>query len=133
MVQENIEVVRKVNVAFNSGDLDAILTVIHPDFETTVPPEFSVEPDTYRGHDGIRRYFDSFNAEMEDIRFEQEDVREVDGSVVVALRLEARGRTTAIPVEQRLVQVWTVREGMALRVRNFATLREALAAAGSCV
>jgi len=28
----------------------------HPDFVGVVPPELSAEPDTYRGHAGIRRY-----------------------------------------------------------------------------
>jgi ketosteroid isomerase-like protein len=124
-----VEVVRRVNEAFNSGDLDRILALIHPEFATSVPAQFSAEPDTYSGHDGIRRYFHSFNEAMDDIRFDQESLHEVGRSVVVSLRLTARGRTTGIPVMQRMVQVWTVRDGKAVRVQSFATLAEALRAA----
>ncbi len=130
MSQENVEVVRRLNEAFNSGDIERILTFIHPDFETSVPPEFSAEPDTYRGHDGIRRYFDSFHDAMNEIRFHQEGFREVGPSVVVSVRLTAKGRTTGIPVVQQLAQVWTVRDGKAVQVRNYASLPEALHAVG---
>jgi ketosteroid isomerase-like protein len=129
MSQENADVVRRLNDAFNSGDLERILALVHPDFETQVPPEFSPEPDTYRGHAGIRRYFQSFNDAMEEIRFHPESVREVGPSVVVTVRLTARGRTTGIPVVQRLAQMWTIRDGKALEVQHFASLREALDAA----
>jgi ketosteroid isomerase-like protein len=129
MARDKLDVIREVNDAFNSGDLERILAVIDPDFETSVPAQFSAEPDTYRGHDGIRRYFDSFRDVMEEIRFEQMEMRVVEPYVVVDLRLTARGITTGIPVEQRLAQVWTVRDGRALEVRNFASFAAALAAA----
>jgi ketosteroid isomerase-like protein len=126
-----VAAVRDVGEAFNSGDLDRILAVIHPDFETTVPPQFSAEPDTYRGHDGIRRYFDSFGDAMTDISFQQEELQVVGPHVVLTLALTAKGRTTGIPVEQRLGQVWTVNDGKVIRIQNFASFAEALEAAES--
>lgn len=130
MSQDNIAVVRRLNEAFNRGDIDGILALMDPAFETSVPPQFSPEPDTYRGHDGIRRYFESFHDAMSDIRFRQEDLREVGASVVVALRLTAKGRTTGIAVEQQLAQVWEVRGGRAVEVRNYASWSEALDSVG---
>jgi len=50
--------------------------------------------------------------------------------VVVSFRLTARGRQTGIPVEQRAVFGWTLREGQAVAVRAFASLPEALASVG---
>ena len=125
----NAEVVRQVNEAFNAGDIDRTLELIHPDFVTTVPPEYSAEPDTYRGEEGMRRYFDSFHEAMNEIRFEQIEVREVGPLVVVAVRLTAVGRSTGITVEQRLAQVWSVLDGQALEVRSFPSFEAALAAA----
>ena len=130
MARDPVDVIREVNAAFNSGDMERILAVMYPDFETAVPAQFSAEPDTYRGHDGIRRYFESFRDVMEEIRFEELELRVVEPYVVVDVRVTARGRTTGIPVEQRIAQVWTVRDGRALEVRNFASLADALAAAG---
>jgi uncharacterized protein len=130
MTRENVEIVRRVNAAFNSGDMERILALMHPDFETVVGPDLSPEPDTYRGHDGIRRYFDSFRDAMDQIRFDPMGFREDGASVIVALRLTAKGRSTGIHVEQQLGQVWTIRDGKALRVRSYGSYPEALTAAG---
>ena len=130
MPQENVEIVRRVNAAFNSGDMERILALMHPDVETAVGPELSPEPDTYRGHDGIRRYFDSFREVMDQIRFDPADFRETGASVVVAVRLSAKGRSTGISVEQHLGQVWTVHDGRAIQIRSYVSYPEALKAAG---
>jgi ketosteroid isomerase-like protein len=116
--------------ALSSGEEQRILAFAHPDFETVVPPEFSAEPDTYRGHEGIRRYFKLFDDAMEDVRFEAERMWEAGDSVVAVVRLTARGKQTGIAVEQRSAQVWTIRDGRALRAQTFPDLAEAFAAAG---
>ena len=116
--------------ALSSGEEQRILAFAHPDFETVVPPEFSAEPDTYRGHEGIRRYFKLFDDDMEDVRFEAERMWEAGDSVVAVVRLTARGRHSGFAVEQRIAQVWTIRDGRALRAQTFRELAEACAAAG---
>jgi hypothetical protein len=130
MSQENVESLRQAYEAFSSGDIGRILAFAHPDFEAIVPPELSAEPDTYRGHDGIRRYFQSFADAMDDINFAPEQFWDAGQSVVALVRLTAKGRQTAITVEQRIAQVWTVRDGQAVRLRTYASLPEALQAAG---
>jgi uncharacterized protein len=130
MSRENVDRVRRGFEAFSSGGVEALLELVDPDFETTTPPELTVEPATYRGHDGLRRYFDSFYEIMEEIRFEPEEFIDAGDRVVVPVCLIARGRGTGIEAEQRLVFVWTVREGKMLRLDSYATKAEALAAVG---
>jgi uncharacterized protein len=130
MSQENVDLIRRGLEAFNSEDMERILAFVDPDFETAVSGELSAEPDTYRGHDGIRRYFESFRDAMEEIRFEPERFWDAGEAVVVALRLTARGRQTAIRVEQRIAQVWSIRDGRAMGVRTYTSIAEALRAAG---
>ena len=130
MSQPNVEVIRRGLEALSSGDIDRILEFVDPDFEGQVPPELSTEPDTYRGHAGMRRYFQSFWDDMEDIRFQAERMWEAGDSVVVDTRMTARGKQTAIPVEQRFGQIWTLRDGRAIAVENFASVGDALEAAG---
>src|SRR5438105_4376393 len=72
MSQRNLEVIRRGFEALSSGEIERIVDFVDPHFEGQVPPELSTEPDTYRGHAGIRRYFQSFWDDMEDIRFEAE-------------------------------------------------------------
>jgi ketosteroid isomerase-like protein len=128
MSEQNVQIVRRALGTWDTGELDQILAMTHPDFVAEVPPEVSAEPDTYRGHDGIRRYLASFQHSMEDIRFEGERFWDAGESVVVELLLTARGRQTAIVVEQRTAGVWTVRDDRIYRIRAYATLAEALAA-----
>jgi uncharacterized protein len=128
--RENVEVVRLGLLAFNSGDIEQVIAMAAGDFEAVVPPELSAEPDTYRGHEGLRRYFESFEDVMEEIHFEPERFIDAGEEVVTVVRLTARGRSTAISVEQRIAQIWSLREGKVARVRTFATLERALAAAG---
>src|SRR5437899_10305984 len=101
MSRENVRVVRQVFEAYNSEDIDRIIAFTHPDFLAEVNADVSTEPDTYHGHDGIRRYFRSFQDAMYEIRFHAEQFWEAGDTVVVALRLTAKGRQPDIPVEQR--------------------------------
>jgi ketosteroid isomerase-like protein len=128
--QENVEVVRRAFDAFNSEDIERIVSLTHIEFEAIVPPELSPEPDSYHGHDGIRRYFQSFQDVMDDIRFHPHRFWEVGQSVVASVSLTAKGRQTAIPVEQQLAQVWIVRDGKVACIRTYVSLPEALKAVG---
>jgi ketosteroid isomerase-like protein len=130
MSRENIDALREVLAAFNSRDIGRIIGLLAPDFEANVPPALSAEPDTYRGHEGARRYFESFWETMDEIRFRPQRFRDAGEAVVVAMRVTAKGRHTAIPVEQRFAQVWTFRDGKATRACTYASEAEALNAAG---
>jgi ketosteroid isomerase-like protein len=130
MPQDNVETLRRGLEAFNSGDMERIVAFIDPEFEGEVPSELSAEPDTYRGHEGVRRYFRSFDDVMEEIHFTPVRVWDAGDRVAILLRLSARGRQTSIEVTQEVAQVWTFRDRRAVRARAFPSLAEALAAAG---
>jgi ketosteroid isomerase-like protein len=128
--RENVEVVRQLTAAFNDEDMERILALVGSDFEAEIPPSISTEPDTYRGHDGVRRYFESFHYAMSEVRFYPERFWDQGELVVVDLRLTAKGRQTAIPVEQRIGQIWCVRAGKARAARSYESVSQALRAAG---
>src|SRR2546421_4497515 len=130
MSQANLDALSDGFDALNSADLGRILAFIAADFEAVIPAAFSAEPDTYRGHDGVRRYLRSFRDDMDDIRFHPDRFWDAGDAVVVDVRLTAKGKRTAIPVEQRFTQVWTMREGKAVRVRAYASPADALGAVG---
>ena len=130
MSLENVELVRRGFEAFNSGDIDRILSFTGDDFEIQVPPGLSAEPDTYRGRAGVRRYFQSFDDAMDQVHFQAERFWGAAEAVVVDARVTARGKQTAIPVEQRAAQLWTIRGGRVIRIRAYASLSEALETVG---
>jgi ketosteroid isomerase-like protein len=130
MSSQNVELVRGGFEALSEGGVEALLPFIHPEFEVTTSADLASEPDTYRGHAGLRRYFDSFYEAMDEIRFEPREFRDAGGHVIVPVTLTARGRTTGIEASQKLVMVWSLREGQAIRVETYGTLDEALEATG---
>ncbi len=130
MAETNLDLVRRGFETLNHGGVEALLPFIHPEFEVTTPAGLAAEPDTYRGPEGIRRYFESFYEAMDRVEFAPEEFIAVGERTVVPMTLRARGRTTGIETEQHVVQIWELKDGKAIRVRVFATLEEALDAAG---
>jgi ketosteroid isomerase-like protein len=130
MSSENVELLRSMLDAYNERGVEAMLPYIDPDFEVTVPPSLSVEPDTYRGHEGMRHYFESFADVMDEVRFEAGAFVDAGDRVVATTRLAARARETGLEVEQHVFQVWTVRDGRAVKAEVYPTKAEALRAVG---
>jgi len=122
MNEINADLVRERFAPMREGDVEALLTLIHPDFEVTTPPGLAAEPDTYRGPEGIRRYFDSFYEIMDRVSFEPHDFIGVGERVVVPVTLRARGRTTGIETTQKLVQVCVLRDEKGYRLEVNAIL-----------
>lgn len=127
MARSDIEVAKEATERFGR-DIEGLLPLIHPEFETTTPPGLAAEPDTYRGHDGVRRYFESFYEAMDRIWLEAGEFREVGAKVLVKGRLWTRGRSTGLETSIEAVFVWTVKDEKVIRTEIFATEEEALAA-----
>ena len=70
MSEVNVEVVRRLFEHYASGGIEAALEVMDEDIVIVIPPEMSAEPDTYRGHEGVRRYFAGFEGMLEDVPYE---------------------------------------------------------------
>ena len=130
MEREPVEVVRAAFEAFNEDGTEAFIEHIHPDVEFTTPADLASEPDTYRGHDGVRRYWDSFFEIMEEIKVEPLALQDWGERLVVAeMLVTVRGRVTGLQVSQRAHIVVTVADGKALGLSFHPTLDEAEAAA----
>jgi ketosteroid isomerase-like protein len=130
MSEENLELVRAAMESFNLEGVDAVAERIHPDFETTTPPSLSVEPDTYRGPEGVRRWFDAWGGTMDEVRFDVDELLDAGDRVVAVSRMVARSHTTGLEVEQPVTLVWTLRDRQAVRLDPYATRAEALRAVG---
>jgi ketosteroid isomerase-like protein len=130
MSQENVELVRSALERFNRDGIDAIADAVDPGFETTTPASLSVEPDTYRGPEGLRRWMDAWGDTMDEVRFEVEEMVDAGDCVIALTRLVARSRTTGIELAQPVAMVWTLRDGLAVRLDSYGTREEALQAVG---
>jgi ketosteroid isomerase-like protein len=130
MSQENVEIMRRAYAVLAEQGVEAALAFADPECESTTPSSLASEPDTYRGHEGFRRWFGSFGDAMEGVYLEGVEFTPVGDKVLVETKLHARGRTTGIETVQRAFLVWTLREGLVMGVETFAERGQALEAAG---
>jgi ketosteroid isomerase-like protein len=123
------EIVRKMLDVLNSEGTEAALEWFAEDFHGVVPPELSAEPDSYDGHDGVRRYFDSFHEIVSDLRFDAEELVDVAPEAVASRWLiTGSGRESGIPIEMRVSGVARVRDGKVAGLEAYPTWEEAVAA-----
>ena len=121
-----VELVREIIAALNSGDVDGMLERMHPDFEWT-PLEASPVSTVYRGHDQVRSYVEDWLFTFEGLRIELEDPTALADRVLVMVRGQGRGRVSRVQLYNRFCQVWTVRDGTAIAMHEYASRDEGLA------
>jgi ketosteroid isomerase-like protein len=131
MSEENVEVVREAVEAFNRGDFDAALELMHPDIEWQTPDTF---PDaaTYRGREEVREFWGTWRDTFRGFRLLLEECVPVGEHYVLAtFRVSGEGTGSGVGVESPAVfQIGEVRDGQVIWVGMFVTESEALEAAG---
>ena len=129
MSQADVEMLRAAYAAINRRDWDAAMVHADPDLEW-ITPDRVLFARTYRGADEIRRYFEDQWEPFEDVQIELEEFFESGDRIVVFLLARLRPRGSTAVVENRIAQLWTVRDGIATRCEVFPERDKALEAAG---
>ena len=129
MSQENMELVRRNNDAYNSRDVGAYLETVSE--SVSFRSRFSVMDDRgYHGHEELGRYFVELDEAWQ--RYEMNIERLVDGGakVVGLFHLEAVGRESGLELEEYPGVVFTAEAGRIVQIDAYPTHAEALEAAG---
>jgi ketosteroid isomerase-like protein len=126
--QSNVEVVRHLFDLFAEDGIEPVLEVMHPDIVIEIPPEMSAEPDTYRGHDGVRRYFAGFDGMLDEVRYEAVEIIPVGDAVVACSRMSGRGASSGLDVGIDAYVVHELADGKIVRITPYPDLESALAA-----
>ena len=133
MSEQDVETVRRGFEAIAHG-VDAVIPLIDPEFEMVTTAQYAAEPDTYRGADGIRRWFAGFDGAMEGVRIEARRLEDAgEGRVIVEFTLIARGISSGLEAGQQATATVTLRDGRLLRIEFHPGLEAARAAAASSV
>lgn len=113
MATENERLTKQGFDALASGGVEAMLEFVHPEFQMETLPGIAAEPQVYRGHDGIRRWFDSFYEVMDEVTVEPVSFAELeDGRVLLHMRLTARGQASGIEVDQEARAIASLRDSL---------------------
>jgi uncharacterized protein len=129
-IQSNVEVVRRLFERFAEGGVEATLDGIDEDVFIEIPPDMSAEPDTYHGHDGVRRYFAGFDGMIDELRYEPVELVAVGDRVVAHARMSGRGVSSGVDVELDAFVLHELSGGKITRMRPYPEMESALAAAG---
>ncbi len=131
MKREDLELVEETFGLLDSETYERSLSLVADDFEMVTPSGIASEPDTYRGPDGVRRWFESFLQAMDRVQVEGRRFHPIgDDQVIVEFSLIARGRHSGIEASQEAVGLATVADGKLERLEFFTSVEQARAAAG---
>jgi hypothetical protein len=116
----SVDVVRRAYEAFDRDDLDAVVACFAEDIvweQAQGLPHGGV----YRGREQVRRHvFDPLEQEWwEEFAADAHEFIDAGEDVIVLGRYRGRGRGTGRLLDVPFVHVWTVRDGLAVRFRQF--------------
>jgi ketosteroid isomerase-like protein len=130
MSERNVEVVRDAVEAFNRGDLDAALELMHPEVEWSTPDAF---PDggTYRGREAVAEFWRTWREAFTGFQLHLERCVAVGRThVLAAFQVSGEGTGSGAGVESPTVfQLGEVRDERVVWVTMYLSEDEATGAA----
>jgi ketosteroid isomerase-like protein len=134
MSQENVELIQRINEAFNRGDFEPMFALADPPPEFEYVPSLAFGPDlvgVQRGREGFRRVVEGFWDEFDDSHIELHEVIDAGDQVFISATFRRRGKHSGAETSWGpLWAVWVVRDGRVVRWQGFADRDAALEAAG---
>jgi ketosteroid isomerase-like protein len=111
-----VATVRSAYEAFVHQNIPAVLAVFDPDVEWYTPEELPIGG-TVHGHQGVIGFFQSLPGYFDELHVEPEHFAASDNRVVAIGR--HHGRVNGYPFEIGLAMEWTMRDGKAIRFREY--------------
>ena len=130
MSQKNVEQYHQVAAAFERRDLDAFLAFFDSDAEFTPRSAALHGGSPYRGHDGIRSWWEGMFSVFSDYGAEIDEVQDLGDVTLGRARIRGHGMGSGAPMEQKQWHVVEWRGGKVARWRTLRSKAEALEAAG---
>ena len=129
MSEENVESVLAMAEAFNRRDFAELAALADDDI--TVESRLVAMEGAYRGHEGLRRWWDNFLGVFPDYAIEVDELRDLGGDLTLAhIRGWGHGADSATPLIDPFWMPQRWRQGKCVWWRNCPTEAEALEAAG---
>ena len=131
MAQENAEIVQEVFAAWNEQDFERWLGCW--DRQCVWVPGMRGQMEgtqTYRGHEGLRRYWDEDEAVWHRFLVEVHELRHTGAEVVAITTGTAQGRHSHLEISERMAFRFRVRNRKIVHGQSYLDVKEALEAMG---
>jgi ketosteroid isomerase-like protein len=131
MSKENVDLVMR-GYAHRQATGDFLEEILAPDFVWDMS-KFGGWPEqqVYEGLEEARGFIRDWTAAFDEWKIEIDAVHDAGGDKVVGvIRQRGRSKSTGLPVDMLLAQVWTVREGLETRMEMYGDVGQALKAEG---
>jgi ketosteroid isomerase-like protein len=129
MPRENVEVVRGMYRAFARRDREALVADLDPSIRVYDRPSHP-DASVYEGREGFLRFSETDWEAFEDVVYEPQDFLVNGPYVVVPIKQSGTGRSSAVGIEEGIVNLWKLRRGKCIELRIFSTIEDALQAVG---
>jgi ketosteroid isomerase-like protein len=132
MSQENVEIVKRANAAFNSGDPDAFLEFYADDVELVDLASAPDQRSAVKGKDAIGEALRLWTAAFDELRVDVDEYTDAGDAVICAAHWHGQGKSSGISIDVRQFDLYEVRDGKGVRTTlGYKTKEEALEAAGA--
>jgi ketosteroid isomerase-like protein len=131
MLQENVEILRRANEAFNRGDIDAFIALCDEEIEIEDLGNAPDVPRVSRGVSEVRETLEAWVDAFDD--FQGNILEYIDSGDRVACVVDyvGKSRVTGLTVTQKVVDIWEFRAGKFFRGSiGYTDRKAALRAAG---
>jgi ketosteroid isomerase-like protein len=131
MSQENVEVVQRLNDAFNSGDVEACLDLYAPDAELRDLANAPDQSAAIRGREAIKESWTLWTVAFDEFRADIEEYIDRGDIVICAVHWIGQGRSSGMSVDTRQFDLLRIRGGRVISATlGYSSMEEALEAAG---
>jgi uncharacterized protein len=129
MPESDQDRLRATYEALDRGDAEAVRRFLHPRVELHDRPEIP-DAGSYVGWEGLLLSVQASQDSFSDFHFTPERFFQHGESIVVVVLMTGRGKSSGVPVEERIAHHWTIRDGRAVKLRAYTEPADAFEAAG---
>jgi ketosteroid isomerase-like protein len=131
MSQENLEIVRRANAAFNVGDVDGALEFFAPDAELQDLANAPDQASAVNGVDAINEAWTLWTTAFDELRVEIEEWTDSGNAVIGAAHWQGQGKSSGMSIDVHQFDLYEFRKEKIVRViLGFRSREDALEAAG---
>jgi len=131
MSEENVERIRALNDRWNREDLMGVLGFFAPTIAFHTSGVFPSHDLVYRGHDGFRKFWETFHEAWNRLDMEVERLADLgDERVFILVNFDAVGRGSGVQVRRKFAFLYLFEAGLIVEIHAYANQAEGLKAVG---